>query len=177
MGRWWSIYQFQLWQIICLESCQKKNWNYSSWLKLSEQELIKNQEGKSRVWSLVTYTWRTTPPDGTADFLRIDHTWLEMIVVIFPKSDLDRLLPSRLPLTRRCRCRRLEIRSLLHNSKYRRQCHDDLREVCGKSKWKFKMAFAMKGGGVSSAAYLFWKMIFFKNHLESFPDCENVFCT
>ena len=24
-----------------------------------------------------------------------------------------------------------------------------LREVCGKSKWKFKMAFAMKGGGVS----------------------------
>ena len=31
--------------------------------------------------------------------------------------------------------------------------------------------------GVSSATYLFWKMIFFKNHLESFPDCENVFCT
>ena len=56
-----------------------------------------------------------------------------------------------------------------------------LREVCGKSKWKFKMAFAMKGGGglegVSSATYLFWKMIFVKNHLESFPDCENVFCT
>ena len=24
-----------------------------------------------------------------------------------------------------------------------------IREVCGKSKWKFKMAFAMKGGGVS----------------------------
>ena len=22
-----------------------------------------------------------------------------------------------------------------------------VREVCGKSKWKFKMAFAMKGGG------------------------------
>ena len=31
--------------------------------------------------------------------------------------------------------------------------------------------------GVSSAIYLFWKMIFVKNHLESFPDCENVFCT
>ena len=31
--------------------------------------------------------------------------------------------------------------------------------------------------GVSSATYLFWKMIFVKNHLESFPDCENVFCT
>ena len=34
-----------------------------------------------------------------------------------------------------------------------------LREVPGKSKWKFKMAFAMKGGGglegVSSATYLF----------------------
>ena len=24
-----------------------------------------------------------------------------------------------------------------------------VREVCRKSKWKFKMAFAMKGGGVS----------------------------
>ena len=37
-----------------------------------------------------------------------------------------------------------------------------------------------RGGGlegVSSATYLFWKMIFIKNHLESFPDCENVFCT
>ena len=52
-----------------------------------------------------------------------------------------------------------------------------VREVCGKSKWKFKMAFAMKGGGVSSVTYLFLKMIFIKNHLESFPDCENVFCT
>ena len=34
-----------------------------------------------------------------------------------------------------------------------------LREGCGKSKWKFKMAFAMKGGGglegVLSATYLF----------------------
>ena len=34
-----------------------------------------------------------------------------------------------------------------------------LREVCGKSKWKFKMAFAMKGGGglegVSFAIKLF----------------------
>ena len=54
-----------------------------------------------------------------------------------------------------------------------------IREVVKKSKWKFKMAFAMKGGGlegVSSATYLFWKMIFVKNHFESFPDCENVFC-
>ena len=37
-----------------------------------------------------------------------------------------------------------------------------------------------RGGGsrpVSSATYLFWKKDFFKNHLESFPDCENVFCT
>ena len=34
-----------------------------------------------------------------------------------------------------------------------------IREVCGKSKWKFKMAFAMKGGrgleGVSFAIKLF----------------------
>ena len=29
---------------------------------------------------------------------------------------------------------------------------------------------------VWSATYLFWKMIFVKNHFESFPDCENVFC-
>ena len=55
-----------------------------------------------------------------------------------------------------------------------------LREGVKWSKSKFKMVFAMKGGGlegVSSATYLFWKMIFLKNHLESFPDCENVFCT
>ena len=36
-----------------------------------------------------------------------------------------------------------------------------LREGCKKSKWKFKMAFARKGGegleGVSSATYLFRK--------------------
>ena len=34
----------------------------------------------------------------------------------------------------------------------------ELREGCRKSKWKFKMVFAMKGGGlegVSSATYLF----------------------
>ena len=42
------------------------------------------------------------------------------------------------------------------------------------------MVFAMKGvglEGVLSATYLFLNMIFFKNHLKSFPDCENVFCT
>ena len=38
------------------------------------------------------------------------------------------------------------------------------------------MAFAMKGGGVSRAIDVFWKMVYFKNHLESFPDCQNVFC-
>ena len=56
-----------------------------------------------------------------------------------------------------------------------------VREGFKKSKWKFKMAFAMKGRGgsrpVSSATYLCLKNDFFKNHLESFPDCENVFCT
>ena len=43
-----------------------------------------------------------------------------------------------------------------------------------------RWALPRRGGGsrpVSSATYLFWKMIFVKNHLESFPDCENVFCT
>ena len=38
----------------------------------------------------------------------------------------------------------------------------DIKDGVKKSKWKFKMAFAMKGGGlewVSSAIYLFW--IFF----------------
>ena len=55
-----------------------------------------------------------------------------------------------------------------------------LREVCGKSKWKFKMAFAMKGGGVETSLECHIPILindFFKNHLESFPDCENVFCT
>ena len=43
---------------------------------------------------------------------------------------------------------------------------EGIREGFKKSKWKFKGAFAMKGGGglegVSSAIYLFWKMIFLK---------------
>ena len=54
------------------------------------------------------------------------------------------------------------------------------REGCKKSKWKFKMAFAMKGGGVSRGSrvpHTYFEKWFFKNHLESFPDCENVFCT
>ena len=40
-----------------------------------------------------------------------------------------------------------------------------IRDGVKKSKWKFKMAFAMKGGGlegVSFAIKLFWKMIFLK---------------
>ena len=56
-----------------------------------------------------------------------------------------------------------------------------LREGCKKSKWKFKMAFAMKGGeGVETGRKCHIPILkndFFKNHLESFPDCENVFCT
>ena len=57
---------------------------------------------------------------------------------------------------------------------------DHLREVVKKSKWKFKMAFAMKGGGSRGGLECHIPILkndFFKNHLESFPDCENVFCT
>ena len=32
----------------------------------------------------------------------------------------------------------------------------ELREGCGKSKWKFKMAFAMKGGGTMGENHSFW---------------------
>ena len=56
----------------------------------------------------------------------------------------------------------------------------NIREVFKKSKWKFKMAFAMKGGGVETGLKCHIPILkndFFKNHLESFPDCENVFCT
>ena len=55
-----------------------------------------------------------------------------------------------------------------------------IREGFKKSKWKFKMAFAMKGGGVETGLECHIPILkndFFKNHLESFPDCENVFCT
>ena len=45
-----------------------------------------------------------------------------------------------------------------------------------KTKWKFLMAFAMKGGSRVPLPF-FSKMVFCKNHLESFPDCQNVFCT
>ena len=54
------------------------------------------------------------------------------------------------------------------------------REGFKKSKWKFKMAFAMKGGGSRGGLECHLPILkndFFKNHLESFPDCENVFCT
>ena len=50
-----------------------------------------------------------------------------------------------------------------------------IREVCGKSKWQFKMAFAMKGGrgsrGGLECHIPILKNDFFENHLESFPDC------
>ena len=55
-----------------------------------------------------------------------------------------------------------------------------LREGFKKSKWKFKMAFAMKGGGSQGGLVCHLPILkndFLKNHLESFPDCENVFCT
>ena len=52
-----------------------------------------------------------------------------------------------------------------------------LREGVKWSKSKFKMVFAMKGGGALEWRIPTLKNDFFKNHLESFPDCENVFCT
>ena len=39
------------------------------------------------------------------------------------------------------------------------------------------MVFSMKGGVSSSTYVTILKNNFFENHLESFPDCENVFCT
>ena len=38
------------------------------------------------------------------------------------------------------------------------------------------MVFSMKGGGLEFHIPIL-KNDFFENHLESFPDCENVFCT
>ena len=57
---------------------------------------------------------------------------------------------------------------------------NEVRDGVKKSKWKFKMAFAMKGGGSRGGLECHLPILkndFFKNHLESFPDCENVFCT
>ena len=42
------------------------------------------------------------------------------------------------------------------------------------------MVFAMKGGGSRGGLEChipILKNVFLRNHLESFPDCENVFCT
>ena len=39
------------------------------------------------------------------------------------------------------------------------------------------MVFSMKGGGGLEFHIPLLKNDFFKNHIESFPDCENVFCT
>ena len=49
-----------------------------------------------------------------------------------------------------------------------------LREVFKKSKYKFKMAFAMKGGGSRGGLECHIPILkndFFESHLESFPDC------
>ena len=49
-----------------------------------------------------------------------------------------------------------------------------VRDGFKKSKWKFKMAFAMKGGGSRGGLECHIPILkddFFKNHLESFPDC------
>ena len=44
-------------------------------------------------------------------------------------------------------------------------------------KWKFKMALAMKGGDLAYHLGILMRKKFFKNHLESLPDCQNVYCT
>ena len=44
-------------------------------------------------------------------------------------------------------------------------------------KMEIKMVFAMKGEGGLKLHIPILKNDFFGNHLESFPDCENVFCT
>ena len=45
-----------------------------------------------------------------------------------------------------------------------------IREGFKKSKWKFKMVFAMKGGGLEFHIPIL-KNDVFENHLESFPNC------
>ena len=45
-----------------------------------------------------------------------------------------------------------------------------IREGFKKSKWKFKMVFAMKGGGLEFHIPIL-KNDFFENHLESFSNC------
>ena len=48
-------------------------------------------------------------------------------------------------------CLLVQIRSLVNNiAGIACFCSFLIREGCGKSKWKFKMAFAMKGGGVET---------------------------
>ena len=38
------------------------------------------------------------------------------------------------------------------------------------------MAFAMKGGVSRAINIFFSSKMFFRTHLESFPDCQNMFC-
>ena len=51
--------------------------------------------------------------------------------------------------------------------------------VADNQKWKFKMVFAMKGGGGARGGLgchiRILKNDFFENHLESIPCCKNVF--
>ena len=44
-------------------------------------------------------------------------------------------------------------------------------------KWKFKMAFALKGRGAPVPLGYFEEKKLFEKNLESLPDCQNAFCT
>ena len=84
---------------------------------------------------------------STSDYSDLSEPITQLRYWRYPNSHLRQLL-RELPVVHQSQSE--------FTSKHRFQ----LREGFKKSKWKFKMAFAMKG--VSSAIYLFWKMIFLK---------------
>ena len=53
----------------------------------------------------------------------------------------------------------------------------EIREGFRKTKWKLLWNFPWRGGGSRALFTFFFKKVFFKNHLESFPDCQNVLYT
>ena len=112
--------------------------------------------------------------------IKLSVTHASDILPVSQCGKISQTAPEYLPWNQQWPSKSLSL-WLLWSKRVKQLLRILIREGFKKSKWKFKMAFAMKGGGGSRGGLEchlpILKNDFFKNHLESFPDCENVFCT
>ena len=102
------------------------------------------------------------------------------IIIDFPLSSLNllRFNQGKFFCVTMCTSYLSKLCNMLSNKFQLRYVQLFLGKYSPQKIWKYLMAFAMKGGGGLACHSVFFlqKMIFRKNHLESFPDCQNVFC-